>query len=140
MPANADGLTVGVEAPIVTASPTTLAEHPHAAVVAYGSATTNAIVASLIERTGWKIAKDHIAIAGKTFTGEHLVLVACAPRADDPEHGIAIYAAHDDRDLVGLTGRRGSDWTVLRKTAGGFELVGYGDFPFGADGSPQIAR
>lgn len=125
--------------PIVTASPTTLSEHPRAGVIAYGGAATNPVVAATLERTGWQVAPDHISIAGKTFTGDRLILIACAPRADDSDHGIAIYAAQEDRDLVGLTFRHGNmDWLVMRKTEHAFELVAYGDFPFRDDGTLRL--
>ncbi len=105
---------------------------PNVGIVAYGSPTTNPVVAQAAAWGLWKITPDGIELGAKKFAGQHLVLIACWFRRDDPPHGIAVYAAADDKDLVGVNSiRHGpNDWLVARKTAKGYEIVEAGDWVF----------
>lgn len=101
-------------------------------IVAYGTPETNLAVAQAAAWALWKITPDGIELGAKKFAGKDLVLVACWFRRDDPARGIAVYAAADEADLVGINhglkhGPR--DWLVARKTAKGYEVIETGDWP-----------
>lgn len=119
------------KAPLVTASPNTFEETAGKHLIAYGSPATNAVIAKVALPAAWSIAPDGIKLGVRWFPGEHLVLIACWHRHDDPTRGIAVYAAADERDLVGINSVRHGmdDWIVARKTPGGYEVVARGDWP-----------
>ncbi|HLL22272.1 MAG TPA: DUF4932 domain-containing protein, partial [Kofleriaceae bacterium] len=106
---------------------------PGKGIVAYGTPTTNALIAQVAKWASWTIADDGISLGTKRFDGEHLVLIACWFRLQDPTRGVAVYAAADESDLDGInTIKHGPrDWLVARRTARGFEVVATGDWPFG---------
>ena len=117
--------------PMVASSAQVIADHPHVAMVAYGTPATNAVVADVLARSHITITDDAIDLNGKKFTGPGLVLISSAARGDDPMHGITIYTAAHDADIVGINGVRagGTDWVVGRKLADGeFETVELGNF------------
>ena len=102
------------------------------AIVAYGTPASNPAVAQAAAWGLWKITDAGIELGAKRFAGDHLVLVACWFRRDDPSRGIAVYAAADERDLVGINHglkHGGTDWLVARKTAKGYEVIEAGDWP-----------
>ena len=126
------------KAPVVPATATLLAEHPHAGIVAYGSAGSSPVIAELIARAGWKLGDDELALGTRRFTGPGLVLIACWPRPDDPQHGILVYAGARDADLAGINSvtAGGTDWVVARRRPDGtFDRLAGGDFTVGADGT-----
>jgi hypothetical protein len=125
-------------APLLTASDRSFAESAGKHLVAFGSAATNPVVALALERAQWKITADAITLGTKTFRGPGLVLVACRFRHDDPTHGLVIYAAARDEDLVGFNHavhHGTTDWLVARRTGKTFEVLGTGDFPRAVDGA-----
>ena len=100
-------------------------------IVAYGTPESNPAVAKAAAWAIWKITPDGIELGDKKFAGKNLVLVACWFRRDDPSRGIAVYAATNEADLVGINhglkhGTR--DWLVAKKTAKGYEVVETGDW------------
>lgn len=102
-------------------------------IVTYGSPATNPMIADIAVTAGWKITPQGIELGAKKLAGEHLVLVATWFRRDDPTRGIAVYAAANDADLVGINHgvRHGmNDWLVARKVGKGYEVVERGDWPF----------
>ena len=102
------------------------------AIVAYGTPASNPAVAQAIGWGLWKIEKDGIELGAKKFPGEHLVLIACWFRRDDPLHGIAVYAAADEADLVGINHKLKhgpNDWLVAKRNAdGSYAVVEAGDW------------
>lgn len=135
-PSNADGtrfLTalrdrVDANAPIVPATDDVVAAHPGKDIVLYGGAADPAI-AAVLARAGWRVDSSGIAIGGKHFDGPHLVLIACVPRPDDPDHGIAVYTALDVHDIGDLDFWHGvTDWYVVRKTEKGYDPIKADDF------------
>ena len=114
-----------------------LPAHGHA--IAYGTPASPPIAATAA-RAGWRISSDGIELGSQRFSGSGLVLVACWPRDGDPQHGVVVYAAGDEADLVGINSvRHGStDWLVARRTGNGFEPIASGNFPRAADGSWQL--
>ena len=102
--------------------------------VAYGTPTSNMYVRVFLGNSGIQLNTGSIVIGTKSFTGSGLVLIACWPRMRD--HAMAVYAAADDADLVGINSVRhgGTDWVVARRTDRGFETLGMGDFPKTLDG------
>lgn len=104
---------------------------PGIGIVAYGTPKTNALIAQIAELAQWKITPERIELGGKSFAGTDLVLIATWYRGDDPTCGVAIYAAADESDLVGINSiRHGSrDWLVARRSAKGYEVVETGDWP-----------
>jgi hypothetical protein len=111
---------------------TTLDETAGKSIVAYGSPSTNLLVGQAAAWGLWTIADDHIELGGKRIEGKHLVLIACWFRRDEPSRGIAVYAAADEKDLVGINHgiKHGmTDWLVARKTETGYEVVETGDWP-----------
>ena len=126
------------KAPAVPASAHLLAEHPHAGVVAYGSAASNPVIADVIARAGWTLGTDELRLGSQRFTGPGLVLIACWPRPDDPQHGILVYTGARDADVADINSvlAGGTDWVVARKRADGrFDRLAGGFFTVGADGS-----
>ncbi len=124
--------------PVVTATDHIYAESTGKSLVAFGSPATNPVVATALERARWTITDDSITLGSRTFTGPGLVLVACRFRHDDPSHGVVIYAAAHDRDVVGFNHavQHGTtDWLVARHTGKTFEVLGSGDFPRAVDGA-----
>lgn len=110
----------------------TLDETAGKSIVAYGSPSTNQLVGQAAAWGLWKIEATGIELGGKRFAGDHLVLIACWFRRDEPSRGIAVYAAADENDLVGINhgiAHGQNDWLVARKTATGFEIVEAGDWP-----------
>jgi hypothetical protein len=110
----------------------TLDETAGKSIVAYGSPSTNLLVGQAAAWGLWTIADDHIELGGKRIEGKHLVLIACWFRRDEPSRGIAVYAAADEKDLVGINHgiKHGmTDWLVARKTETGYEVVETGDWP-----------
>ncbi|HEY1547467.1 MAG TPA: DUF4932 domain-containing protein, partial [Kofleriaceae bacterium] len=106
----------------------------------YGSASTNPLVAELIKHAGWTITDGEIALGHKRFTGPNLVLIACWPRPGDPKHGVVVYTAAHDADVVGINGLMagGTDWVVGRKVGDKFQVVDHGNFHVAADGSWKL--
>jgi uncharacterized protein DUF4932 len=104
--------------------------------VAYGTPASNMYIQTFVAKTGIQLAADRIVLGTKTFTGAGLVLIACWSGFDDKRSGIAVYAAANDADLVGINSVRhgGTDWVVARKTDAGFQTLGMGDFPKTLDG------
>jgi hypothetical protein len=100
-------------------------------IVAYGSPSTNLLVGQAAAWGLWTIADDHISLGTRRFDGSHLVLVACWFRRDEPSKGIAVYAAADEQDLVGINGvRHGpNDWLVAKKIGTTYEVLAAGDWP-----------
>ena len=103
-------------------------------IVAYGSPSTNPVVAGAMQLGGWKISEDGIELGGKKFAGKHLVLIATWFRGDDPTNGMAIYAAANERDLVGINSvRHGpNDWLVARRDGTRYTVIEAGDWPVDA--------
>lgn len=104
---------------------------PGRGIVAYGTPATNPTVARVAAAAGWKLAADGIALGARRFAGAHLVLIATWPRHDDPNRGVAVYAAADELDLVGINNLRHGprDWLVARRIGDRFQLVETGDWP-----------
>ena len=101
-------------------------------IVAYGTTESNPAVAKAAAWALWKITADGIELGDKKLAGKNLVLVACWFRRDDPARGIAVYAAADEANLVGINHtlkHGGRDWLVAKKTAKGYEVVETGDWP-----------
>jgi hypothetical protein len=107
---------------------------PGIGIVAYGTPSTNALIAQIASNASWKITADGIELGAKKFPGKDLVLIATWFRLDDPTRGVAVYAAADERALVGINGQRHGprDWLVARRTAKGYEVVETGDWPVDA--------
>ncbi|MDQ3370517.1 MAG: DUF4932 domain-containing protein, partial [Myxococcota bacterium] len=122
--------TLFAKAPIVAASAKTLLETPEHHLIAYGSPTTNPVIASVAEWANWRITGEGIELGVKRFPGQDLVLIACWFRRDDPTRGVVVYAGADPADLVGINSLRhgGDDWLVARKTAKGHEVVARGNW------------
>jgi len=122
--------------PMVVASDHTYRDHPNHGLVAYGSPQTSPVVADVLARAGITVDRETITIGTRRFTGPSLVLIACWTRPDDANHGVAVYAAGTDRDLVDVHSIRhgGQDWLVARRTTKGFVVVDAGDFPRSEDG------
>nr|MBA3819523.1 DUF4932 domain-containing protein [Deltaproteobacteria bacterium] len=118
------------KAPIVAASAKTLLETPEHHLIAYGSPTTNGVIASVAEWARWQLTEDGIELGTKQFPGKDLVLIACWFRRDDPTRGVVVYAGADPKDLVGVNGLRhgGDDWLVARRTERGYEIVARGNW------------
>jgi len=96
----------------------------------YGSPTTVPLVAAIVTASGWSVDAASIDVGGRRFDGEHLVLIACRPRPDDPSRGVVVYASARDDDVVGVNSvfHGPNDWVVARRTAKGLEEVAHGDF------------
>jgi hypothetical protein len=103
---------------------------PPGGVAAYGSPQSNPWVAQIAELARWSIQPDGIAVDGRWFPGEHLLLIACWPHPDDPKAALVVYAGASDGDVVGANSvfHGPHDWLVARKTSGGFEVVEQGNF------------
>jgi hypothetical protein len=106
----------------------------------YGSPATNPLVAELAKRAGWTITEGEIVLGHKRFTGANLVLIACWPRPGDPKHGVVVYTAAHDADVVGINGLMagGTDWVVGRKVGNDFQVVDHGNFHVAADGTWKL--
>lgn len=120
---------------IVTASDTTLREQHDHDLVAYGTPTDNPVIDFVMRSARWKIGKDSIVLGDRTFTGPGLVLIACWYLRDSPSRGVAVYAAPDAANLVGINSLRHgqNDWLVARRQGAAFAILGAGDFPRGGD-------
>jgi hypothetical protein len=103
---------------------------PPGGLVAYGSPQSNPWVARIAELGRWKIQPDGIALGGRWFAGEHLVLIACWPHPEDPKAALAVYAGASDEDVVGVNSvfHGPEDWLVARKVGQDFEVVAKGNF------------
>ncbi|MEO8699661.1 MAG: DUF4932 domain-containing protein [Kofleriaceae bacterium] len=123
--------------PLAVTSDHVLGELPGRNLVTYGSPATNPLVVNMLAHAQIQVAKDLVVVGTKRFTGPGLVLVFARFRHDDPAHGVAVYAAAADADLVGVNGLSHGqhDWLVGRKTGAGYELLETGDFPRAADGA-----
>lgn len=124
--------------PLVTASETTLRDHPGRNLVAYGAPGDNPVVQNILRHARIDVTPDAIVIGTKRFTGPGLVLAFARFRWDEPSRGVAVYTAARSEDLVGLNHglRHGStDWLVAKKTPKGYEVLGQGDFPRAVDGA-----
>ena len=115
---------------LVTGDATTIETTKSVGLVAWGTAASNPVVASVIAKAGWKITADGIELGAKKFTGPGLALIATRARPDNPVRGILIYTAAKDADLLGVFGVRHGfhDWQVVRRVGNGFETVASGDF------------
>jgi len=130
-------------AAIDTAKANSLAQHARANLIVYGSPATNPIAAEVAERAGFTFADNELRAGSQRFTGPGLVVIACWPRPDDPQHGIVIYTAARDADIDSINSvRHGwTDWVVARKTAAGqYEVLARGDFVAGEDGRWSLQR
>lgn len=99
--------------------------------ILYGSPASNPALGTMLGRLGWVVARDSVSIGGRTFTGEGLVLVACAPHPDDPLLPVLVYATADDAWVDGVNSvfHGPTDWLVARRGADGkFEAVAKGDW------------
>lgn len=104
-------------------------------IVAYGSPASNDVVAAAAQLGAWKISDEGIELGAKKFAGKHLVLIATWFRGDDPTNGMAIYAAANDRDLVGINSLRHgqNDWLVARREGTRYTVIEAGDWPVDAN-------
>ncbi len=103
----------------------------NASLVAYGTPTTNPLIAKTLARTGWKVASDGITLGDNHFTGEHLALIACTARDDDPNRGIVVYTGATEADLSEINALRAgtTDWVVGRRDSPDhWTIVAKGDF------------
>ncbi|HEY0255312.1 MAG TPA: DUF4932 domain-containing protein, partial [Kofleriaceae bacterium] len=102
---------------------------PQGNLVAYGSPTTNPIVARIAERAGWKLDASGLQLGSKHFTGT-IVMIAAWPREDDPAKAVIVYTAASDADVIGLNELRAgpTDYIVAEKTAGGYTVLDRGNF------------
>jgi len=120
------------------ASDRTFDDLPRVGLVAYGSPTSNPIIANVLQRAQIALTATGLVLGSKHFDGAGVVLIACWPRGDDPSKGILVYAAASDADVVGINGLRAgsTDWVVGQRTAAGtFQPLASGDFPHAADGA-----
>ncbi|MGN6105353.1 MAG: DUF4932 domain-containing protein [Kofleriaceae bacterium] len=134
--ANRDRMFAG--APLHTASEHSFTQTAGRGLVAYGTPASNPVIAAVAGRAKWTITDRGITLGKRTFAGEHLVLIACWFRSDDPTRGVVVYAAARDRDLLGIHDlpHGSTDWAVARRIGDGrFELVASGDFPRAHDGA-----
>ena len=104
-------------------------------IVAYGSPASNDVVAAASQLGAWKISDEGIELGAKKFAGKHLVLIATWFRGDDPTNGMAIYAAANERDLVGINSLRHgqNDWLVARREGTRYTVIEAGDWPVDAN-------
>jgi uncharacterized protein DUF4932 len=125
------------DSPFVTASDKTLAETKGKGLIAYGTRQSNPVVAAFLDAAFIKFEPDKLVLGSKTFTGPGLVLIACRFRSDDPAHGMTVYAAARDADLVNVNSIRHGpqDWVVAQTTPKGWKVLASGDFPHAVDGA-----
>ncbi|CAN5410312.1 hypothetical protein BH11MYX1_BH11MYX1_19090 [soil metagenome] len=116
-------------------------EIERASIVAYGTPITNASIAQTLARAGWKIGTDGITLGSKHFAGDHLVLIACWPRDDDPSRGIVVYTGATEADLSEVNALRAgaTDWVVGRRDSPDhWTIIAKGDFVHAADGAWKL--
>jgi hypothetical protein len=90
----------------------------------WGSPKTEPFIAEILKEERWVVDGNHVEVAGKSFSGEHLILVAWRQKPGEPQQGEVVLAADDDSDLAGYALREGGfDWVVAQKTVGGFTTV-----------------
>ena len=124
--------------PVLVAAGLAPSAPEHTSLVAYGTPTTNPIIAKVIARAGWKVGTDSITLGSARFAGEHLVLIACWTLDDDPSRGIVVYTGATEADLSEINALRAgaNDWVVGRRDSPDhWTIVAKGDFIHGADGA-----
>lgn len=122
----------------INASRTLTDAHTGRDLVAYGTPASTAVIADVVTSAGWQITADAITLGARTFKGTDLVLIACWPKPGDPDRGIVVYTAHDERDLININDihHGPQDWIVANKRLDGtFQVLGSGDFPHAPDGA-----
>jgi hypothetical protein len=72
-------------------------------IVAYGTPLTNPSIGQTLARAGWKVGTAGITLGSKHFAGDHLALIACWSRDDDPGRGIVVYTGATEADLTEST-------------------------------------
>jgi hypothetical protein len=125
-------------APLAVATTRTFDDAPHTGLLAYGTAESNPVVASIAGRAGWKLDASGLQLGTKRFDGAGIVLIACWPRQDDPSRGVVVYTAARDGDVVGIHELFAGDTDYVvgkRLPDGHFQSLAVGDFPHAADGA-----
>jgi len=99
-------------------------------VACYGSPASNALTRTLLAEFGWRVEADQIALGGRVFRGENLVLIAARAHPRNPRLAVLVYASAEDASLVGVERvfQGPTDWVVARRAGDRFEVVGSGLF------------
>jgi hypothetical protein len=95
------------------------------------------LIGELLAGAGWRVTETHVALGDRVFEGEHLALIACRARPDDPTLGDVIYTSADDRVLLGVNQLHHgpSDFVIGRLTrTGRYQIVTRADFARGPAG------
>jgi hypothetical protein len=122
---------------MLTADQVSSREVSSRSLILYGTPRSNPILAKMLKRFGWNLEKNGIALGERAFSGEGLVLIACQPHPENPRQVVTVYAAGQDKDLVGINNlfHGPTDWIVARRDAQGqFHEVAKGDFPRDSQG------
>lgn len=100
-------------------------------IILYGSPPSNPFLSTFLQKNHLQVTPTGISVAGKHFTGDHLVLIACRPHPTDMYHGVLVYTAARDADLIGVNSlfHGPTDWVVANRLPNGtFETIATGNF------------
>lgn len=128
---------LNTETEIVEADKVTWADLADHSTALYGTPDNHHLLRDALAESGWEVAAGHIAIGGRRFEGEHLVIIACRARPGDPTLSDLVYAGANEQDVIGINflHHGPSDYVIGRCTKPmRYQILNRGNFARGPEG------